>query len=56
MAFLVAIVFEAVVSNYWKETSDEIDDVSGQMRDTDVGFQRYHDENELDVGLGKVKD
>ena len=53
LAFLGSIAFEIFSQMY---NQQNVDDAStGQRRDTDVGFQRYHDETELDVGLGLVK-
>ena len=55
LAFLGSIVFEVVSKTYFNQTADEVDTTTGQRRDTDVGFKRYNDENEVDVGLGLVK-
>lgn len=56
-AFLASILFEVISQNFFSEQSDDVENVSdGHRRDTNEGFKRYYDENELDVGLGKVKE
>lgn len=58
MAFVASMVFEIVSKTYFQNQEEEVDTntTTGQRRDTDVGFKRFYDENEIDVGLGKVKD
>ena len=47
-------MFEILSKTYFQQATEEVDTSTGR-RDTDVGFKRYHDENEIDVGLGLVK-
>ena len=61
MCFLFSIVFELVSQNFFGSKSTEAETGQrepklGERRNTDVGHKRYYDEEELDVGLGLVKE
>ena len=65
-AFLFSTVFNLITNYFTTQPSDTQTHPAsngqthsttlGERRDIEVGYKRYYDEDELDVGLGLVKD